>query len=123
METTTELTQGGSPWWVRPAVGMCIGAVGGMLASAELGHSLALGMLLGLVYGAIFAVLFGERCSTPGAGLFWGLGFSLFLWLLLPAGLQPFLSGSGKSISSTRVQRYTIPALFHKIGAEPRMLS
>jgi uncharacterized membrane protein YagU involved in acid resistance len=38
--------------------------------------------------GPVFSVF-----SSPGAGLLWGLGGALLLWLTLPAGLLPLLNG------------------------------
>jgi len=38
--------------------------------------------------GPVFSVF-----SNPGAGLLWGLGGALLLWLTLPAGLLPLLNG------------------------------
>lgn len=74
-------------------VGALIGAVSGMLCMAVLHESLPYGVLAGAVYGLVFGVLFYSRCASPGAGLIWGLAYSFLLWLLLPAGLLPWLAG------------------------------
>jgi hypothetical protein len=46
---------------------------------------------LGGLYGLIFALLGAPRAASPGAGLLWGLGYALLLWLARPAGLFPLL--------------------------------
>jgi uncharacterized membrane protein YagU involved in acid resistance len=48
--------------------------------------------MLGGLYGLTFALLTGRRASGPGAGLLWGLAFSLLLWLGGPATLFPILT-------------------------------
>jgi uncharacterized membrane protein YagU involved in acid resistance len=69
-----------------------IGAVIGALAAAVLAH---LGLTsvgrpvgaiaLGAIFGAGFASLTSARSTSPGAGLLWGLAYSLLLWLAGPA--------------------------------------
>jgi len=75
----------------RQGFGAClvVGCLGGALAS---GFS-PLGILLGGLYGALFALLSASRANNPGAGLLWGLGYALVLWLAFPAGLFPLFQG------------------------------
>jgi len=66
-----------------------VGGVGGLLAS----DGAPFGVLLGALYGLVFALLATERATSPGAGLLWGLGYALVLWLAVPAGLVPLFQG------------------------------
>lgn len=51
------------------------------------------GAVLGGLYGLLFAILAAPQTPTPGAGMLWGLGYALLLWLAFPAGLFPVLHG------------------------------
>ena len=90
--------------------GALIGAVGGMLCMSMLHESLPYGMLSGAVYGLVFGALFCRRCFSPGAGLIWGLAYSFFLWMVLPAGLLPWLAGRN-SMGVMDAARENFPAL------------
>lgn len=52
------------------------------------------GPVAGVVYGALFGYLFADRCPNPGAGIVWGLGYALLLWLAIPAGVVTLWSGA-----------------------------
>jgi uncharacterized membrane protein YagU involved in acid resistance len=52
---------------------------------------------LGGLYGLLFAFLAMRRAVSPGAGLLWGLGYALLMWLAFPAGLFSLLGGAGGS--------------------------
>jgi uncharacterized membrane protein YagU involved in acid resistance len=80
--------------WIEPLLGLGLGAVGGALRSALLTTSLAHGVLLGGLFGLAFGLFFAHRCTSPGAGLFWGLGAALLVWVMIPAGILPILAGS-----------------------------
>lgn len=77
--------------------GIVVSVIVGMLGGAVImGLGLAsflTGIVLGAVYGLLFALVARPRASTPGAGLLWGLGFALLMWLIGPAGLFPLLNG------------------------------
>ena len=47
------------------------------------------GAAVGAAYGLFFGCCFFRRCTNPGAGIIWGLGFAFMLWLLVPAGILP----------------------------------
>ena len=64
-----------------------VGMLGGVLAAG------LVGLVLGAVYGLVFALLGTGRATDPGAGLLWGLGYALVLWLAGPAGLFAVLAG------------------------------
>ncbi len=84
--------------------GTLVGAVGGMIYATALHGSPLYGVLTGAVYGLAFGAFFAERCSSPGAGLIWGLAYALLLWLLVPAGLVPWLAGrhAGTMVDAAR---------------------
>ena len=75
----------------RQGFGACV-LVGGLGGALSTGLS-PLGAVLGVLYGALFALLAASRVDNPGAGLLWGLGYALVLWLAVPAGLFPLFQG------------------------------
>jgi len=74
-------------------LGALLGALGGVVCVALGQANFVTGVVFGTIYGAVFALLAGPRASTPGAGLMWGLGYALLLWLALPAGILPVVGG------------------------------
>lgn len=75
--------------------GLVAGCLGGA-AIWSLGlASLLGGPVLGALYGLVFVLLLMRRVAGSGAGLLWGLGYALLLWLAGPAGLFPLLSDVG----------------------------
>jgi uncharacterized membrane protein YagU involved in acid resistance len=68
-----------------------VGALGGAICLFLGLASFLTGVVLGGLYGAIFALLGAPRAASPGAGLLWGLGYALLLWLAGPAGSFPLL--------------------------------
>lgn len=79
--------------WIEPLLGLALGASGGLLQSVVLKTSLLSGGLLGAAFGLAFGLFFARRATSPGAGLIWGLGFSFFLWILVPGGFFHFATG------------------------------
>jgi uncharacterized membrane protein YagU involved in acid resistance len=75
--------------------GLVVGCLGGAVIWALGLASLVTGMVLGGLYGLLFALLVARRAVSPGAGLLWGLGYALLLWLAGPTGLFPLLGDSG----------------------------
>jgi len=75
----------------RQGFGACV-LVGGLGGALSMGLS-PLGAALGVLYGTLFALLTASRVDNPGAGLLWGLGYALVLWLAVPAGLFPLFQG------------------------------
>ncbi len=73
--------------------GLVVGCLGGAAIWAIGLASLVGGVALGGLYGLIFALLAARRAVSPGAGLLWGLGYALLLWLAGPAGLFPLMGG------------------------------
>jgi hypothetical protein len=74
--------------------GLVVGCLGGA-ANGILGPSSpATGVALGGLYGLLFALLISRQATSPGAGLLWGLGYALLLWLAGPIGLFPLLDGA-----------------------------
>jgi hypothetical protein len=84
--------------WIEPLLGLGLGVVGGALRSALLTTSLAHGVLLGGLFGLAFGLFFAQRATSPGAGLMWGVGSALLLWVVIPAGILPMLRGSSRSM-------------------------
>lgn len=73
---------------MKTIIGAIIGAIGGFACMGSCHVSLLAGPAAGVVYGALFGLLFARCCSSPGAGLIWGLGYAFLLWLAIPAGFQ-----------------------------------
>ncbi len=73
--------------------GFVVGCLGGVVIWSLGLASLGTGVVLGGLYGLLFALLVGRRAVSLGAGLIWGLGYALLLWLAGPVGLFPLLSG------------------------------
>ena len=84
--------------WVEPIVGLSVGTLGGVVQGTLLATPLAHGAVVGGLFGGVFGLFFAQRATSPGAGLIWGLAASFLLWLLIPAGLVPLLSGAGSSL-------------------------
>ena len=74
--------------------GLAVGCLGGAVVWAIGIASLVSSVALGGLYGLLFALLVARRAVSPGAGLLWGLGYALLLWLAGPAGLFPLLGGA-----------------------------
>ncbi len=68
-----------------------VGALGGAICLILGVASFLTGVALGGLYGLMFALLGAPRAASPGAGLLWGLGYALLLWLAGPAGVFPLL--------------------------------
>src|SRR6266508_3340723 len=69
-----------------------VGALGGAICLILGVASFLTGVALGGLYGLMFALLGAPRAASPGAGLLWGLGYALLLWLAGPAGVFPLLA-------------------------------
>lgn len=109
-EHPTIAEAGNSSLRMSALAGALIGGMGGMLCMSMLHESLPYGILTGAVYGLVFGLLFAERCTSPGAGLMWGLAYAFCLWLLLPAGLLPWLAGR-HAMATEDAARNGFPAL------------
>jgi uncharacterized membrane protein YagU involved in acid resistance len=84
----------GSPRVAVTIAALLIGCLGGAVIWAIGLASLWTSVVLGGLYGLLFALLVARRAIDPGAGLLWGLGYALLLWLAGPAGLFPLLEGA-----------------------------
>lgn len=76
------------------ALSVLAGAIGGAQYGVFMSTSIAIGTLLGGLYGLGFALLAAPRAISPGAGLVWGLGYAFLLWLALPVGILPMMTGA-----------------------------
>jgi hypothetical protein len=83
--------------WVDPLFGLLAGSAGAFVGKAAFSSWTPRDLLFGALFGWIFGLLFRRRAASPGAGLIWGLGFAFFLWIAIPAGIAPLLSGFGHS--------------------------
>jgi hypothetical protein len=80
--------------WIDSLLALTIGCAGGVVASALMTTSLVRGSFLGGLFGLAFGLFFAHRATSSGAGLIWGLSAAFFLWLILPAGILPLVSGA-----------------------------
>lgn len=71
-------------------IGILGGAVWTVLGMADLNT----GPVAGVFYGLLFGWLGRSRALSLGAGLLWGLGYALLLWLLGLLGLLPLFNGT-----------------------------
>jgi uncharacterized membrane protein YagU involved in acid resistance len=101
----------GSPRVAGAIAGLLIGCLGGAVIWAIGLASLVDGVVLGGLYGLIFALLVARRAVDPGAGLLWGLGYALLLWLAGPAGLFPLLDGGAPAMGMLGTARAHFPDL------------
>ena len=81
-------------WIIAMLIGVGVGVAGGVVAALLTGIPPITLALLGGFYGVSFALLVGARATSPGAGLLWGLGYALLMWLAGPVGLFPLLGGT-----------------------------
>lgn len=91
--------------------GAITGAVGGFACMGSCHVSLLAGPTAGAIYGGLFGYLFARRCINPGAGLIWGLGYAFLLWLAIPAGITPVISGAMPSSGMLDAARAHVPEL------------
>jgi uncharacterized membrane protein YagU involved in acid resistance len=88
-----------------------VGAFGGFGCMGSCHLSLLAGPGAGAAYGALFGGLFARRCTNPGAGIIWGLGYAFLLWLAIPAGILPVLGGAMPSMGMLDTARAHFPEL------------
>ncbi len=91
--------------------GLAVGCLGGAVIWAIGLASLVGGVALGGLCGLIFALLAARRAVSPGAGLLWGLGYALLLWLAGPAGLFPLVDGGASAMGMLDTTRVHFPEL------------
>jgi hypothetical protein len=90
---------------------LIIGALGGGVSARMVDASTVNGVLTGAAFGLVFAVLAEARAISPGAGLLWGLGYALVLWLTIPSGIVPVLMGHMPSTRMLDTARAHFPEL------------
>ena len=91
-----------------------VGAAGGALASRIVPGALA-GPATGAAVGVVFAAFARRRATSPGAGLTWGIGFALVLWLAVPVGLGSAMSGGAGPMGMLDEARARFPDLVASI--------
>jgi hypothetical protein len=99
------------PVLIAIIVCVIIGALGGAVSVRVVHASIATGVLTGATFGMLFALLGEARAVSPGAGLLWGLGYALVLWLMIPAGIVPVLMGDMPSMDMLDTARAHFPEL------------
>jgi len=101
----------GTPLMVPLIICLFTGVIGGAAYSAVVTVSLPAGLMLGGIYGLVFAFSCHRRAVSPGAGLIWGIGFALLLWLVVPAGLVPLIAQGISAIGRGDSLRAQFPQL------------
>jgi uncharacterized membrane protein YagU involved in acid resistance len=101
----------GTPLVVPIIICIFTGVIAGAACSTVITVSLPVSLMLGGIYGLVFAVLCHRRAVNPGAGLIWGLAFSLLLWLVVPAGVVPALTEGMSAIGRVDSLRAQFPQL------------
>ena len=91
--------------------GLAVGCLGGALLWAVGLVSPVGGVALGGLYGLLFALLAARRAVSPGAGLLWGLGWALLLWLAGPAGVFPLWGSGAPAMGMVQTARAHFPDL------------
>ena len=92
-------------------LGLATGVLGGAIQSKILSASMSQGILLGGIFGLAFSLFFARRATTPGAGLIWGLGGALLLWLVMPTGIGVLLLRSTSSTAMLNDAQARFPQL------------
>src|ERR1700757_5422942 len=80
----------------EPLLGLSTGVLGGAIQSKILSAPMSHSILLGGIFGLAFSLFFARRATTPGAGLIWGLGGALLLWLAIPTRMGLLLLRSAR---------------------------
>lgn len=93
-----------------------VGAAGAAVAAAALGASLGPAALLGAAAGIVFALLFARFCTSPGAGLVWGLAWAFLLWLL-SSGAGHMRRGGTSMVDAARADFPELAAALVLVGA------
>lgn len=93
------------------AIGILIGSLGGAVLMALGLATLLTGVVLGAVYGLLFALLGSQRAVSPGAGLVWGLAYAFLVWLVVPAGVMPVMTGGMPEMGMLDAARAHFPEL------------
>ncbi|HEU5101591.1 MAG TPA: hypothetical protein VFU22_21365 [Roseiflexaceae bacterium] len=96
--------------WTALMACTIVGCLGGAVCVALGLASFTTGVLLGAISGLLFALLGAPRAFSPGAGLLWGIGYALLLWLAGPAGLFPLL-GAAPAMGMLAAARAHFPEL------------
>jgi uncharacterized membrane protein YagU involved in acid resistance len=90
---------------------LAVGCLGGAVVWAIGLAPFVGGVALGGLYGVLFALLAARRAVNPGAGLLWGLGYALLLWLAGPTGLFPLLDAGAPAMGMLDTARAHFPEL------------
>jgi hypothetical protein len=97
--------------WLEPLLGLATGVLGGAIQSRILSAPMSHSILLGGIFGLALSLFFAKRATTPGAGLIWGLGAVLLLWLVMPIGFDVMLPRSASSMAMLNEAQARFPQL------------
>ena len=87
------------------------GLLGGLTLMASVQATVITGPVLGTLYGVVFALLFCSRAQGPGAGLLWGLGYALLLWLAVVTVILRLVEARVTSLDQLQTNRDNFPDL------------
>jgi hypothetical protein len=104
-------TRSGGPRVITLVVGAVIGAVGAVLLSSILDFSAVEGAPIGAAFGLVFGWMFAEACTSPGAGLLWGLAYAFLLWMVVSATIVPWIVGNRQASAMLDSARRHFPDL------------
>jgi hypothetical protein len=90
---------------------LAVGCLGGAVVWAIGLAPFVGGVALGGLYGVLFALLAARRAVNPGAGVLWGLGYALLLWVAGPTGLFPLLDAGAPAMGMLDTARAHFPEL------------
>ncbi len=90
-------------------LGGATGLAGGFVLMSATQATVITGPVLGAVFGLVFGILFAKNAKRPGAGLLWGLGYSLLLWLAAVTG--PLVIAANIHPDTFETNRDTFPDL------------
>jgi hypothetical protein len=110
---------------VGAVIGAAVGIAGGFLFMAAGPASFLPGPAVGALFGTLFGYFFASRSVNPGAGLIWGVGSSVLLWLVCPLGILPLFFGTMLSGGMAPTARNHFPELVGYVvclGAPPGLI-
>jgi hypothetical protein len=97
--------------WPDAAVGLVVGLAGGTVEGLVLRSSPVGTAFVGAAFGLVFALWFARRCSSPGAGMLWGVSSALLMWCAMPIAGTVFGGHAQASFSQLEFARHRFPDL------------
>jgi hypothetical protein len=97
--------------WIEPVLGLAVGLCGGLLEHFVLQSTIVSSGLTGAAFGVAFGLFFGRRSTSPGAGLIWGLGSALLLWVFTSGDTWHLAAAAGHSMKMIHDAQAHFPEL------------